>query len=331
MRAILFKLFCLSLSLFAAPLPAGEQPAKKVPVVFAAYATPLEEPWNMVIHDALQAAQRGGRIRYAWQDNLADSPQLAAALAAEVAKRPDIVFVDGTLADAEIRQIAAANPQTAFVVGTSNPPAAPNLSVFDTDLCEPAYLCGVLAGRLTKSNVVGVVCGKPEPHVHRTVNAYIQGARDANQAVKVKVTFIDSWFDPPKAHQAALDQIAAGADLIYAEREGAIAAAREKGVLAFGNLLDQHGESPTTVITGPVWSMTPVVDYLISLSSAGKVHAENLIDFSTLARGGAALAPWHGWDGRLPTDVMQLVREKERALKSGTLVLKPSTERPTGD
>jgi basic membrane lipoprotein Med (substrate-binding protein (PBP1-ABC) superfamily) len=285
----------------------------------------------MVIHDALQAAQRGGRIRYSWQDNLADSPRLAAALVAEVAKRPDIVLADGTLADAEIRQIAAATPQTAFIVGTSGPPAAPNLSVFDTDLCEPAYLCGVLAGRLTKSKVVGVVCGKPEPHVHRTVNAYIQGARDANPAVKVKVTFIDSWFDPPKARQAALDQIAAGADLIYAEREGAIAAAREKGVLAFGNLLDQHGESPDTVITGPVWSMTPVVDYLISLSAAGRVHSENLVDFSTLARGGASLAPWHGWDGRLPADVMQLVREKERALKAGTLVLNPSTERPTGD
>ena len=141
----------------------------------------------------------------------------------------------------------------------------------------------------------------------------------------------DSWFDPPKARQAALDQIAAGADLIYAEREGAIAAAREKGMLAFGNLLDQHGESPDTVITGPVWSMTPVVDYLISLSAAGKVYAENLVDFSTLARGNAALAPWHGWDGRLPADVMQLMREKERALKAGSLVLNPSTERPTGD
>ena len=102
-------------------------------------------------------------------------------------------------------------------------------------------------------------------------------------------------------------------------------------MLAFGNLLDQHGESPDTVITGPVWSMTPVVDYLISLSAAGKVYAENLVDFSTLARGNAALAPWHGWDGRLPADVMQLMREKERALKAGSLVLNPSTERPTGD
>ena len=331
MRVFLPALLCTCLSLCMAPLPAGQPVAKKVPVVFAAYATPLEEPWNMVIHDALQAAQRGGRIRYSWQDNLVDGPRMEAAVAAEAAKRPDIVFADGAVADAELRRIATAHPQTAFVVGTAGPPAPPNLSVFDSDLWEPAYLCGVLAGRLTKSNVVGVVCGKPEPHVHRTVNAYIQGARDSNPAVKVKVTFIDSWFDPAKARQAALDQIAAGADLIYAEREGAIAAAREKGVRAFGNLVDQHGESPDTVITGPVWSMTPVVDYLVSLSSEGMVQAENLVDFSTLGRGGAALAPWHGWDGRLPADVMQLVREKEKAIKAGTLGLNPGTERPAGD
>ena len=331
MRATLVVLLCLCASLSGASVPAGQPAPRKVPVVFAAFATPLEEPWNMVIHEALQAAQRGGRIRYSWQADLADAPRMAAALTAEMGKRPDIVFADGSFADAEIRQIAASHPQTAFVVGTSGPPAPPNLSVFDSDLCEPAYLCGVLAGRLTKSSVVGVVCGKPEPHVHRTVNAYIQGARDANPAVKVKVTFIDSWFDPPRARQAAVDQVAAGADLIYAEREGAIAAAREKGVLAFGNLLDQHGESPETVITGPVWSMTPVVDYVVSLASAGMVHAENLVDFSTLGRGGAALAPWHGWDAKLPPDVMQLVREREKALKAGTLVLSPSTERPAGD
>jgi len=331
MRAALFALLGLCLSLSATPLPAGQAAGKKVPVVFAAYATPLEEPWNMVIHEAFQSAQRGGRIRYSWQADLADAPRMAAALAAEMGKRPDIVVADGTLADAEIRRLAASHPQTAFVVGTSGPPAPPNLSTFDSDLAEPAYLCGVLAGRLTKSGVVGVVCGKPEPHVHKTVNAYIQGARDANPAVKVKVTFIDSWFDPPKARQAALEQISAGADLVYAEREGAIAAAREQGVWAFGNLLDQHGESPETVITGPVWSMTPVVDYLVSLAGAGMVHAENLVDFSTLGRGGASLAPWHGWDAKLPPDVMQLVREKERALKAGTLVLNPSPERPAGD
>ena len=145
------------------------------------------------------------------------------------------------------------------------------------------------------------------------------------------MTFIESWYDPPKAKQAALAQIAAGADLIWAEREGAIAAAREKGVLAFGNLVDQAAEGPDTVLTGPVWSMTPLIDHASKLAAAGMVRAENYIDLSSLARGGAVLAPWHGWNDKLPADVLELVRERQNAIKTGVLVIAPSADRPAGE
>jgi basic membrane lipoprotein Med (substrate-binding protein (PBP1-ABC) superfamily) len=318
-------------SLAGLPLRAQQPQPAGVPVVFAAYATPLEEPWNMVVHDALLSAQRGGRIRYSWQDDLTTADKIAAAIRAELPKRPDIIVADAEGGDGQIREIAAVNPTIAFLIGTAEHPVPPNLSVFDSDLSEPAYLCGLIAGRLTKSNVVGVVGGKSEPTAHRTVNAYIAGVRAANPAVKVKVDFIGAWFDPPKAREATLRQIAAGADLIYAEREGAIAAAREKGVLAFGNMIDQHAEAPGTVITGPVWSMTPVIDHVVRQKAAGMVQGENLVDFSTLGRGGASLAPWHDWDDKLPADVLQLVRERSTALKAGTLQINAGTQKPVGD
>jgi basic membrane lipoprotein Med (substrate-binding protein (PBP1-ABC) superfamily) len=318
-------------SLAGLPLRAQQPQPAGVPVVFAAYATPLEEPWNMVVHDALLSAQRGGRIRYSWQDDLTTADKIAAAIRAELPKRPDIIVADAEGGDGQIREIAAVNPTIAFLIGTAEHPVPPNLSVFDSDLSEPAYLCGLIAGRLTKSNVVGVVGGKSEPTAHRTVNAYIAGVRAANPAVKVKVDFIGAWFDPPKAREATLRQIAAGADLIYAEREGAIAAAREKGVLAFGNMIDQHAEAPGTVITGPVWSMTPVIDHVVRQKAAGMVQGENLVDFSTLGRGGASLAPWHDWDDKLPADVLQLVRERSTALKAGTLQINTGTQQPVGD
>jgi len=302
-----------------------------LPSAFAAYATPIEEPWNSVIHDALLAAQRGGRLRYAWQDNLATPAAINAAIEQRLADGLDLVVTDGDGGMDGIRRIAAAHPQVAFLVGTGEPPVAPNLSVFDSDLAEPAYLCGILAGRLTTRNIVGVVAGKSDPHVHRTVNAFIKGVRDANPAARVKVDFIGSWFDPPQARAAALRQIDAGADLIYAEREGALAAARERGVRGFGNLVDQHAEAPDTVITGPTWSMTPVIDHLLKLRGAATVTAESFLDFSTLRRGGAALAPWHGWDEKLPADALQFLRERQTALKAGTLVLEVGEERPVGD
>ncbi len=317
--------------LLVAPGGMATAAADKVPLVFAAYGTPLAEPWNMVIHTALELEQQAGKIRYVWKDNLAGSGPMAAAILAAVATQPDMVVADGADGDREIRAIAAANPGIKFVVGTVTEPQAPNMSIFDSDLAEPAYLCGILAGSLTKSGIVGVVGGRSEPHVNRTINAFIAGAHDASATVKVKVTFIDAWYDPPKAKAAALEQIAAGADVIYAEREGAIEACREKDVRAFGNLVDQFDEAPQCVITGPVWNMTPLADYVVKQAAGGLVTAEDLQDFSTLARGGATLAPFHGWEKKLPADVLQVVREKDRALKAGLMTLEPNVATPKGD
>jgi len=280
MRALLASLLCLLVT--SACLGQSAAPAK-VPVVFAAYATPLEEPWNQVIHKALQDAEKTGRITYAWQDKLSTAAAMASGLNSALVRRPDVIVADGVESLDAIKAAAAANPGITFLVGTSQPPVAPNLSTFDSNLSEPAYLCGI------------------------------------------------AWYDPPKAKQAALAQIAAGADLIWAEREGAIEGAREKGVLAFGNLVDQTAEGPETVLTGPVWSMAPLIDHVAKLSGVGMIRSENYIDFSSLARGGAVLAPWHGWNEKLPADVLELVRERQNAIKVGAIVIAPSANRPVGE
>lgn len=329
MRSLLVS-FALLVAMSAASF-AQTAASAKIPIVFAAYATPLEEPWNMVIHQALQAAEKTGRISYSWQDKLSTAEAMVLGIQSALTRRPDIVVADGVEGVEGIKALAAANQGISFLVGTSAAPAPPNLSVFDSNLSEPAYLCGIIAGRLTKSNIVGVVAGRSDVQVHRAINAYMQGVRDTNPAARVKITFIDSWYDPPKARQAALDQIAAGADLIWAEREGAIAGAREKGVLAFGNLVDQTAEGADTVLTGPVWSMAPLIDHVAKQSAAGMIRGESLHDFSSLSRGGAVLAPWHGWAERLPPEVLELVREKQNAIKIGALVLNPSADRPVGD
>jgi basic membrane protein A len=329
MRSVLVSVVVLLMT--TAAVSAQTAAPAKVPVVFAAYATPLEEPWNMVIHQSLQAAEKAGRVTYSWQDKLATAEAMALGIQSALARRPDIVVADGVEGVEGIKALAAANPGISFLVGTSAAAAPPNLSVFDSNLSEPAYLCGVVAGRLTKSNIVGVVAGRSDTQVHRAIHAYMQGVRDTNPAARVKVTFTDSWYDPPKARQAALDQIAAGADLIWAEREGAIAAAREKGVLAFGNLVDQAAEGPDTVLTGPVWSMAPLIDHVTKQSAAGMIRGESLHDFSSLARGGAVLAPWYGWADKLPPEVLELVRQKQNAIKIGALVLNPSADKPVGD
>ena len=316
----------------AAAGAAGDpRPVPPPPAVFAAYLTPVAEPWNAVIHAALGAAERGGRIRYAWRDGLDTVEKRMAAIETAIAEKVALVVADAADAEDEILALARQHPGTAFLVGGPDGPQEPNVSTFASTLAEPAYLCGLMAGRLTKSGVVGVVAGRHDASVHRTVNGFLQGARDANPAVKTRVTFTDAWFDPPRARKAALDMIAAGADVLFAEREGAIAAARETGALAFGSMLDQHDEGPDTVVSGAVWSMEPALEHVLSRLAAGTIPAENLGRFATLARGGAVLAPWHGWERKIPPDVLRLVEEKREAIVAGTLRIEVTAEPPPAE
>jgi basic membrane lipoprotein Med (substrate-binding protein (PBP1-ABC) superfamily) len=300
--------------------------------VFGAYATAIEEPWDGVIHAALQAEQDAGRIQYKFVDALGYSGDMDRTLR-EVAQedKPDIIFGDGFGNEEAVRGVAADFPEIAFVFGSGGGPAEPNFSVFDNWIHEPAYLSGLIAGRLTKSNVLGVVGGYPVPEVNRIVNAFVQGAQETNPKVTTKVTFISSWFDPAAAKEAALAQIDAGADILFAERFGVIEAAKEKGLLAFGNMSDQKELAPEHVLTGPVWNMGPTTKFVIDQVLKGSYTAQDLKDFSMMGKGGASLAPLNTEiKGGLPKDVVDLVEKREQEIRDGLFRVNIAEEQPTG-
>jgi basic membrane lipoprotein Med (substrate-binding protein (PBP1-ABC) superfamily) len=287
--------------------------------VFGAYATAIEEPWDGVIHSALQKAQADGRISYEFTDDIGYAGDMERVLR-EVAeqKQPDIIFGDAFGNEEAVRRVAKDYPEIAFVFGSGGGPAEPNFSVFDNWIHEPAYLSGMLAGGLTKTNVIGVVGGYPVPEVNRIVNAFIAGATLVNPDVDVKTTFISSWFDPAAAKEAALAQIDAGADVLFAERFGVIEAAAENGLYAFGNMSDQKELAPESVISGPVWNMEPTVNYIINQVGAGAYTAQDLKDFSMVAKGGASLAPVNSSvTGGIPQELIDMVTAKEEEIKSG--------------
>ena len=89
-----------------------------------------------------------------------------------------------------------------------------------------------------------MVGGYPIPEVNRLMHAFMDGAQGVNPNVKFMVTFIGSWYDPPKAKEAAFAMIDQGADVLYAERFGVSDAAKERGVKAIGNVIDTPGEYP---------------------------------------------------------------------------------------
>jgi basic membrane protein A and related proteins len=152
-----------------------------------------------------------------------------------------------------------------------------------------------------------------------------------NPKVETKVTFLNSWFDPAAAKEAALAQIDAGADVLFAERFGVIEAAKEHDLYAFGNMSDQTELAPQHVVTGPVWNMKPTAKFVIDQVLAGSYTAQDLKDFSMMGKGGASLAPVNTEvKGGLPQKVVSLVKKREKEIRSGLFRVDIDEAQPAG-
>jgi len=298
--------------------------------VAAVFGTPIEEPWVNQIHVALLKAKDELGIDYQWSESVKAS-DFARVLREYAEKGANLIMGDAFTDEQAARRVAKQYPKVAFVMGSGIGPADPNFSVFDNWIHEPAYISGMIAGKLTKTNAVGVVAAMPIPEVNRLANAFCAGAKEVNDKAKCKFSFIGSFFDPPKAKEAALAQIEAGVDAIYAERFGVIEAAKDKGIVAFSNMSDQSSLAPDTVITGPVWDMWPTVSDAIKLVQAGVYTAQDFGNFSTMAKGGSYLAPLHDWDKKLPGDVKDMVAKRTQDIMDGNFRVDVNEAVPQSD
>ena len=304
------------------------------PLVYGVFATPLEEPWDGAIHAALQSAADEGEIVYQHTDNNNSDDKMTRTLRDLLAnEQPDIIFGDAFASEDATREVASDNLDTGFVFGSGEPPVDPNFDVFDNWLQDPAYLAGMLAGGITKSNTIGVVGAMPIPEVNRIVNAFIMGVQETNPAATVKVTFINSFFDPTTAKQAALAQVAQGADVLFAERAGVIEAAKEEGLPVIGMMVDQQAEAPQNVVTSLVWDMRPTVNHVIEQFNDGSLTDEgnDLGEFSFMKNGGSSLAPINtDVPGGVPQELIDEVEARKQAILDGDFVTPVDESAPSG-
>lgn len=285
--------------------------------VAAVFETPIEEPWVNQIHVALLQAKKELGIEYTWAESV-KSADFARVMREYAESGHGLVMGDAFGAERIARRVAKDYPNVAFTFGSGIGPAEPNFAVFDNWIHEPAYLAGMIAGRLTKTNNVGAVAAMTIPEVNRLCNAFCAGAKEANDKVKCKFSFIGSFFDPPKAKEAALAQIEQGVDVIYAERFGVIEAAKERNIVAIGNMSDQSGLAPEHVVTSVVWDMWPTVNQVVSLVKAGVFSSQDFGQFSYMGKGGSFLAPYHAWDSKLSPKIKKMVDTRKQAILDGT-------------
>lgn len=286
------------------------------------YTVPVEQQWVSRIHIAAEAAKAAGAVDYTFTENVAntDYPRVMREYC-----EAGIQLIVGEIfgAEAEAREVCAEYPDVAFLLGSSFMPDAaanPNLAVFDNYIQDAAYLSGIVAGGMTQGNI-GMVGGFPIPEVNRLMHAFMAGVREVKPEATFQVTFIGSWFDPPKAKETAFAMIDAGADLMYAERFGVSDAAKERGILAIGNVIDTQPDYPETVVTSALWHFEPTLEAALTAIRAGSFAADNYGVYSYMINGGCSLAPLGTFEGKVPAEVMALVAERQAAILDGSFTV----------
>ena len=273
----------------AAAGPAFAQKAKPIKVA-AIYTVPVEQQWVSRIDKALKAAQARGEVTYKFSENVANT-DYERVMRQYAQEGNDLVVGEAFAVERAARKVAADYPKTAFLMGSSFGPTKPNFAVFDNWIHEPSYLTGMVAGKATKSNVIGMVGGYAIPEVNRLMQAFMDGAKSVNPNVKFIVSFINSWYDPPKAKEAAFAMIDKGADILYAERFGVADAAKERKVKAIGNVIDTSKDYPGVILASALWHMEPTIDRAIKAVIRWHVRGDRLWPVQLHGNGGASLAP----------------------------------------
>ena len=326
------KTFAAVCSLLAAVIVAGAMGgqafAEKIKVA-GIYTQPIQQKWDARLHLALVAAEEAGEIEYVFSEKVANTDYVR--VLREYADSGVALIVGEAFGiSREARAVADDYPEVSFLMGDPFKPHGENFAVFDNYIHEPCYLMGMIAGTMTKTNNIGMVGGYPIGEVNRLFHAFMAGARSVNPDVQFKVNFIGSWYDPPKAKEAAFAQIEAGVDVLYAERAGVVDAAREKNIIAFGNVNDMNKEENGTdvVVTSALWHMEAAINNAIAEVKAGEFKAVDYKEWTMMAKGGASLAPYYEFEDKIPADIKAKVEALKGDILAGKFTVEINDEEP---
>ncbi|SNS85056.1 nucleoside-binding protein [Noviherbaspirillum humi] len=191
---------------------------------------------------------------------------------------------------------------------------APNMATYETKTFEGAYLAGVLAGKMTKTNKLGVVASFPIPEVIRNINAFTLGAQSVNPKVSTRAVWISTWFDPAKERDAAMTMIGQGVDVLIQNTDSpaTLQAAEEKGVYAFGWDSDMSKFGPKAHLASAIINWEPYYKKAVQSVLDGKWASggtwwgvkENSIDLVNI-------------NAAVPEDAKKAVADKKAELAAG--------------
>jgi basic membrane protein A len=218
-------------------------------------------------------------------------------------------YMDATL------DVAKRNKDVVFM-HCSGYKTAENVGTYFGRMYEPRYLSGIVAGKMTKANVIGYVAAFPIPEVIRGINAFTLGVRSVNPAAQVRVVWTQTWFDPGIERDAADSLLDVGADVLtmHQDAPATLQAAEARGAYVIGYNSDMRSFAPNAFLTAPVWNWGPLYTKIAKEVHEGTWKSESI--WWGMKQDLVRLAPI---SNKVPAAVQQLVEERTEAIKAGKL------------
>jgi len=302
-------------ALLATPSALADGPFK---VAFV-YVEPVGDSGWSYQHDLGRRAlekELGAKVKTTIVENVPATADAERVIRQLAAAGNDMIFTTSFGYQEPTIKVAKMFPKVRFQHATGYK-TAPNVATYEARFYEGAYLLGVLAGKTTRSNTLGFVGSFPIPEVVRNINAWTLGARSVNPNIRVKVIWIDTWYDPGKERQAAETLIAQGADVLCQNTDSpaVVQAAEKKGVHAFGWDSDMAKYGPRAQLTANTenWGVYYIEEVRKAMAGqwkGGRTTAwglkENMVVLSPLNKS-------------IPADVAKLFETRKQGIIDGSL------------
>ena len=300
----------------SAPAPAKPEPLK---IAFAYIGPVGDGGWTFAHDNGRKAMEKelGDKVVTSFVENVPESAD-AERVIRDMASQGNKLIFGTTFGYMEpMMKVAADHKDVKFEHATGYK-TAENLRTYDSRTYEGAYMAGVIAGAMTKSNTLGVVGSVPIPEVIRNINSFTLGAQSVNPKVKTKVVWVNKWFDPPKETEAATSLINGGADVLMQNTDSpaVLKTAQDKGKRAFGWDSDMTAYGPkahlgSAVINWGPYYIKAAKEALEGTWTTGQAWwgvKEGAIDFVSIA-------------DDVPADIKKKVEDVKAGLKDGSFVI----------
>ena len=298
----------------------GANAAEPLKIAFAYLSVPGDGGWTFAHDNARKAleAEFGDKIVTSYADSVPESADAERVFRDMVGQGNKMIFGTSFGFMEFMLRTSKKFPNVNFQ-HCGGYKTAPNMSTYEGRYYEGAYLAGVIAGKMSKTGILGAVGSVPIPQVIRNINAYTLGAQSVNPKIKTKVVWVNEWFNPPKETEAATTLINAGADVLFQNTDSpaVLKTAQEKGARAFGWDSDMTHYAPKAHLASAVVNWTP---YYIKATKA-------MLEGKPMA---GTVTWWGVKDGAIdivsiaadvPADAKAKVAEVKAGLKDGSFVI----------